>query len=174
MKKIVPSAAMALLLAGAFAVTSCSSAVEPEPGGASQAASIAESNKLLQLNDALKTQLGEQYSDSWIEDKQLHVAVTSQAAADTVTKAGAVPHLVTADAAALEAALQAVTAWRTALPQEQGAAIHSIMLNPKLGSVEISVAPEQLAAVKAAAEAEQPAGDVPLTFKDSPGLATPL
>ncbi len=155
-------------------MSACKPAEGPETPAASRSASAADTNRLLQLNDSLREKLGADYADSWIEGAQLHVAVTSESAAAVVTEAGAVAQLVTLDAAALEAALQAVMAWRATLPAELGNAIHKVTTNGRTGSVEVSVAPGQADAVKAAAELDKPTGDVPLTFKDSPGLATPL
>lgn len=173
-RRHVTAAVLAASMAGTLGMSACKPADGPETPASSQAASAADTNRLLQLNDSLREKLGADYADSWIEGAQLHVAVTTESAAAVVTKAGAVAKLVTVDAAALEAALQAVMAWRASLPAELGNAIHNVATNGRNGSVEVSVAPGQADAVKAAAESDKPAGDVPLTFKDSPGLATPL
>lgn len=173
-RRHVTAAVLAATMAGALGMSACKPADGPKSPSASQSVSAADTNRLLQLNDSLREKLGADYSDSWIEGGQLHVAVTSEAAAAAATEAGAVAQLVTRDAAALESALQAVMAWRASLPSELGNAIHKVTTNGRAGTVEISVAPDQADAVKAAAEADKPAGDVPLVFKDSPGLATPL
>ncbi|MDD0859823.1 hypothetical protein NHF46_23295 [Arthrobacter alpinus] len=100
--------------------------------------------------------------------------MTTEAAAATVKAAGAISHLVTLDAAQLETALQAVMAWRSSLPTEQGAAIHKVIPDGRTGTVTVYVAPEQLDTVAKSAAADKPAGDVPLLFKESTGLATAL
>lgn len=133
-----------------------------------------DTNALLLLNENLRATLGEAYSDSWIEDNKLHVAVTTQAAAATVSDAGAIPKIVMFDAAALEAALQGVAAWQAGLPQELGAAIHEIVPDGRTGTLTLFVAPAQLDAVAQAAAAAQPSGAVPLVIKASTGLATPF
>lgn len=173
-RRHLTAAVLAATLAGALGMSACTPAENPEAPDASQTASAADTNRLLQLNDSLREKLGADYSDSWIEGGQLHVAVTSESAAAVATEAGAVAQLVTQDAAALEAALQAVMAWRASLPAELGNAIHKVTTNGRAGIVEVSVAPNQADAVKAAAQADRPAGDVPLVFKDSSGLATAL
>ncbi len=133
-----------------------------------------QSTGLLMLNDTLKAKLGSAYSDSWIEGNRLHVAVTTQDAAKIVSDAGAIPKLVTFDAAQLEAALQAVVSWQASLPQQQAAAIHKILTDGRTGTVTIYVAAGQLGAVSAAAAKANPAGKVPLVVKESAGRPTPL
>lgn len=172
------SIVLAATMAGALGMSACKPAQDPETPASSQAASqpatVEETNNLLQLNDSLRTELGDAYSDSWIEGAQLHVAVTTESAAATVKAAGATAHLVTLDAAQLETALQAVMTWRSSLPADQGAAIHKVIPDGRTGTVTVFVAPDQLDAVAQAAAASKPAGDVPLLFKESAGLASPL
>lgn len=173
-RRQMTAAVLAVTLAGALGMSACKSVEGPKAPSPPQSANAADTNRLLQLNDSLREKLGADYADSWIEGAQLHVAVTSESAAAAVTEAGALAQLVTLDAAALETALQAVMAWRASLPAELRNAIHKVTTNGQTGSVDVSVAPAQMDAVKVAATAEKPAGAVPLTFKDSPGLATPL
>lgn len=176
------SIVLAATMAGALGMSACKPTQEPVAPGteqsasqsASKSATAEETNNLLQLNNSLRTELGDAYSDSWIEGAQLHVAVTSESAVTTVTDAGAISHLVTLDAAQLETALQAVMTWRGSLPSEQGAAIHKVIPDGRTGTVTVFVAPDQLDAVAQAAAASKPAGDVPLLFKESAGLASPL
>lgn len=173
---------LAVTMAGALGMSACKPTQDPETPAASQTASptntqpatVEETNNLLQLNDSLRTELGDAYSDSWIEGAQLHVAVTTESAAATVKAAGAIAHLVTLDAAQLETALQDVIAWRNSLPADQSAAIHKVIPDGRTGTVTVFVAPDQLDAVAQAAAASKPAGDVPLLFKESAGLASPL
>lgn len=165
---------LAASLAGGLGMSACAPADSPDKPESSHSTVVTESNHLLQLNDSLKAELGEAYSDAWIEDNQLNVAVTTEKAAATVKAAGAIPHIVTIDAAQLEAALQAIAAWQSTLPAGQGTAIHKIIPDGRTGSVTIFVAPDQLDAVSAAAAADKPAGEVPLIIKESAGLATPL
>lgn len=159
-------------------MSGCGQGLTPEPGTSSGSTSSrpsdAEVSALLRLNENLKTQLGGAYSDSWIEGATLHVAVTTEAAKKIVADAGAIPTLVTFDAAQLEAALASVAAWQATLPAEQSAAIHQIIPDGRTGTVTIYVAPLQLDAVAAAAAADKPAGAIPLVIKESAGLATPL
>ncbi len=155
-------------------MSACAPRQDPPSSPSNQPTSVTDTNALLLLNDSLRVKLGTAYSDSWIEDSKLHVAVTTESAAALVTEAGAVPKIVTIDAAALETALQAVSAWQATLPDGLGAAIHKIIPDGRTGTLTIFVAPEQLDAVSQAAATDKPAGSVPLVIKASTGLATPL
>ncbi|MHA7304429.1 hypothetical protein ACX80E_04160 [Arthrobacter sp. TMN-49] len=172
--KKMAAAVLAATMSGALGMSGCATPQDPASSSPAQSSSTAETSALLVLNDSLRTQLGDAYSDSWIEGNKLHVAVTTEAAAAIVTKAGAIPKLVTVDAGQLEAALAAVAAWQSKLPSEQATAIHKIIPDGKTGTVTIFVAPEQLDAVAEAAAADKPTGAVALIIKKSTGLATPF
>ncbi|WP_207345795.1 hypothetical protein [Arthrobacter sp. E3] len=172
--KALAPALLAAFLTGALGMSACAPGQDPQSPLASQSSSVADTNALLLLNESLRVKLGTAYSDSWIEDNKLHVAVTTEAAATLVTEAGAVPKIVTLDAGELEAALQAVSAWRATLPDGLGAAIHKLIPDGRTGTLTIFVAPDHLDAVAQAAAADKPAGSVPLVIKASTGLATPL
>lgn len=169
---------LAATLTGALGMSGCATPQDPgapssAPTTAAAAAGADDTTALLVLNDSLRAQLGDAYSDSWIENNSLHVAVTDESAAKLVSAAGAIPKLVTINAEQLEAALQAVSAWQAKLPVEQGAAIHKLIPDGNTSTLTIYVAPEQLDAVAQAAAQDKPAGDVPLVIKESMGLATP-
>ncbi|PYI66183.1 hypothetical protein CVV68_15440 [Arthrobacter livingstonensis] len=173
---------VAATMTGALGMSGCGqdqspgthSTSAPGPRSATTSPTAQQSTELLMLNDSLKAKLGSAYSDSWIEDKQLHVAVTTQDAAKVVSEAGAIPKLVDFDAAQLEAALRAVAAWQATLPQDQAAAIHRIITDGRSGTVTIYVTSEQINTVSAAAAKANPTGRIPLAIKESTGLATPL
>lgn len=178
------AAGLAAILTGALGMSGCATPEEasapspatpsettsPEPAPAPRAT---DTGALLLLNDSLRAQLGQAYSDSWIEDNSLHVAVTDESAAKIVSAAGAIPKLVTINAEQLEAVLQAVAAWQATLPAGQGSAIHKLIPDGNTSTLTIFVAPEQLDAVAQAAARDKPAGNVPLVIKESAGLATP-
>jgi len=159
--------------AGTVPSSSATSASATSTAGSGTTPGAAETNALLQLNDSLKTRLGAAYADAWIEGNKLHVAVTTKEAETIAANAGAVPALVTINAAELEKAVEAVAAWQTRLPVAQGAAIHRIIPDGRTGTVTIYVAPAQLAAVARAAAADKPTGSVPLLLKESTGIPTP-
>ncbi|MDO5752519.1 hypothetical protein [Arthrobacter sp.] len=172
--KVLASALLAASLTGALGMSACSPGQDSQSPSANQSTSATDTNALLLLNESLRAKLGTTYSDSWIEDNKLHVAVTTEAAATVVTEAGAVPKIVALDAAALESALQAVSAWQATLPDGLDAAIHKLIPDGRTGTLTIFVAPDHLDAVAQAAAADKPAGSVPLVIKASTGLATPL
>ncbi|SEE89621.1 hypothetical protein SAMN04489740_2986 [Arthrobacter alpinus] len=183
-RKKMAMVVLAATIAGALGMSGCATPEIPEASSSTQGTSPAETNEtqtspaetsvLLLLNDSLRDQLGNEYSDSWIEGNKLHVAVTTESAATIVTKAGAIPQVVAFDATALEAALQSVSAWQAKLPKDQAAAIHKIISDGRTGTLTLFVAPEQLDAVAQAAAADNPAGEVGLVIKESTGLATPF
>ncbi|MHA7268557.1 hypothetical protein [Arthrobacter sp. HLT1-20] len=172
--KAMAAVVLAATMSGALGMSGCGTPADPPRQAPAQTASDADTNALLVLNETLRAQLGDSYADSWIEGNKLHIAVTNQAAAKIVTSAGAVAKLVAVDAAALEAALQAVSAWRATLPVEQGTAIHSIIPDGRTGTLTISVAAGQLDAVTKAVSAAKPAGAIAVIVKVSAGLPTPL
>ncbi|MGA7204754.1 MAG: hypothetical protein WBX27_09010 [Specibacter sp.] len=167
---------LAAVMSGSLGMSGCASSTggATNSGTSSAQPQESESTALLLLNDSLKEKLGAAYSDAWIEGNKLHVAVTTKDAEKTVTDAGAVPLLVSINAAQLEATVQAISAWQARLPVALGAAIHQIIPDGRTGTVTIFVAPDQLDAVTKAAANDKPAGTVPLVIKESPGLATPL
>jgi hypothetical protein len=173
-KKLAAVALAAAMTAG-LGMSGCAS---PEggatPSGSTTQPAASDPATLLLLNDSLREELGSAYSDAWIEGNTLHVAVTTKEAEKTVTDAGAVPLLVNVNAAQLEAAVQAISAWQAKLPADQGAAIHQIIPDGRTGTVTIYVAAPQLDAVTAAAANDKPSGKVPLVIKVSTGLATAL
>lgn len=178
--KKMAAAMLAAALTGVLGMSGCAT---PQDAGSPSATtpattattvpSATDTSTLLLLNDSLRAQLGDAYSDSWIENNSLHVAVTDESAAGIVSAAGAVPKLVTINAEQLEAALQSVSAWQAQLPAGQGAAIHKLIPDGNTSTLTIFVAPDQLDAVAQAAAKDNPAGDVPLVIKESAGLATP-
>lgn len=172
--KKMAAAVLAATMTGVLGMSGCATPQDPKSSSSTQSSSPAETSALLLLNDSLRTQLGDAYADSWIEGAKLHVAVTTEAAAAIVTRAGAIPKLVTIDAAQLEAALQSVAAWQAKLPSGQATAIHKIIPDGRTGAITIFVDPTQLDAVAKAAAADKPAGKVELVIKESTGLATPL
>lgn len=172
--KKMAAVVLAATMTGVFGMSACASEKNPEASASAETTSASDSSALLLLNDTLRTKLGEAYADSWIEGNKLHVAVTTEAGATIVTGAGAVAKIVTFDGAQLEAALQAVSAWRSKLPAVQGAAIHNIVPDGGTGTLTIFVAADQIDAVAQSAAADKPAGEVPLIIKESAGLATPL
>ncbi|GAA4655561.1 hypothetical protein [Arthrobacter cryoconiti] len=159
--------------AGSTASNSATSPNSSQPQ-VSEQANDALTNDLLRLNDSLKISLGPAYSDAWIQDNELHVAVTTQEAEKAVKGAGAIPQLVDFNAEQLQGAVQAISTWQSQLPSLQGAAIHKIIPDGRSATVSIYVAPEQIDAVAAAAARDNPSGKIPLVIKESAGIATPL
>ncbi|MCQ9164830.1 MULTISPECIES: hypothetical protein [unclassified Arthrobacter] len=173
---------VAATMTGALAMAGCGQEQAPAgPGTSTTGPQSSEttpatrtSTELLALKDTLKSKLGSAYSDSWIEGGRLHVAVTTPEAEKTVAAAGAIPKLVTFNAAELESALKSVAAWQASLPPDQAAAIYKIIPDGRSGTVTIYVAAGQLEAISAAAAQARPAGKVPLAIRVSTGPATPL
>ena len=128
---------------------------------------------LLQLHTQLKTDLGSAYSDAWIENNQLHVAVTTPEAEAAVTEAGAVPSRAEFTTEQLLAAKDAFKAWlgTDAAPQVQ---LHWLGTSGRTGSITVRVPADQVQPLTDAVAAHQPAGDVKVIVEESGGLATPL
>ena len=154
----------------------------PEPTGHAAAtpsdpdpASLTEDQMtdLLQLHAQLKTDLGAAYSDAWIEDGQLHVAVTTPEAEAVVSGAGAIPAITQFSDQQLRDAADAFKAWlgTDAAPQVQ---LHWLETSGRAGSIIVRVPAEQVQPLTDALAEQQPTGDVAVIVEESSGPATPL
>lgn len=129
--------------------------------------------QLLQLHTQLKTDLGSAYSDAWIEDNQLHVAVTTPEAEAAVTEAGAVPYLAQFTADQLRDAVDAFKTWlgTDSAPKVQ---LHWLGTSGRTGSITVRVPADQVQPLTDAVATQQPTGAVKVIVEESSGLATPL
>ncbi len=175
---------VALTAVGAFGMSACgpaSSRSEESPavmitsGGSEtmQSQTPQDATRLLLLNDRLREELGDDYSQGWIESGELHVAVTTEEAADRAADAGAVPQIVQLNRHQLEQAVKSLAAWQAALEPELAVSIHRINSDGRTGEVTIAVAEGKVAAVEEALEKDNPTGSVPVVIVISDGLATP-
>ena len=128
---------------------------------------------LLQLHAQLKTDLGDEYSDAWIEDGQLHVAVTTPEAEAVVSGAGAIPAKTEFSDQQLREAADAFKAWlgTDAAPQVQ---LHWLATSGRTGSINVRVPAEQVQPLNDAVAQQQPTGAVKVIVEESSGPATPL
>lgn len=128
---------------------------------------------LLQLHTRLKTDLGSAYSDAWIENNQLHVAVTTPEAETAVTDAGAVPYPAQFSADQLKDAADAFKAWlgTDSAPRVQ---LHWLGTSGRTGSITVRVPADQVQPLTDAVAAQQPTGAVKVIVEESSGPATPL
>lgn len=129
--------------------------------------------QLLQLNETLKDTLGDQYSEAWIADNKLHVAVTDKAAEAVVAEAGAVAHLVKYSAAELDAAIGKIMAWQREQGGAVATAIHRYVPSGRNGSITLAVDPNQLETIKKGLAAADVTGGISLVFEESAGPASP-
>ncbi len=139
-----------------------------------QPESSGDATELLLLNDRLREELGGAYSQGWIESGQLHVAVTSEEAAQAVSDAGAEPRIVELNSEQLEKSVSSLTAWQGKLRPELATSIHRISFDGRTGTVTIAVAKDKIPAVEAALQRDNPTGNVPVEIVISGGLATPM
>jgi hypothetical protein len=128
---------------------------------------------LLLLHAQLKTDLGAEYSDAWIEDGQLHVAVTTTEAEAVVSVAGAIPAKTEFSDQQLREAADAFKAWlgTDAAPQVQ---LHWLATSGRTGSINVRVPAEQVQPLNDAVAQQQPTGAVKVIVEESSGPATPL
>jgi hypothetical protein len=128
---------------------------------------------LLLLHAQLKTDLGASYSDAWIEDGQLHVAVTTPEAEAVVSGAGAIPAKTEFSDQQLREAADAFKAWlgTDAAPQVQ---LHWLATSGRTGSINVRVPAEQVQPLNDAVAQQQPTGAVKVIVEESSGPATPL
>lgn len=128
---------------------------------------------LMLLHARLKTELGAVYSDAWIEDGQLYVAVTAPEAEATVYGAGAVPVHTAFSEQQLHDAAAAFKAWLAtdAAPPVQ---LHWLGTSGRTGSITVRVPADEIQALSEAVSQQRPAGDVDVIVEESGGPATPL
>lgn len=128
---------------------------------------------LLQLHARLKTELGTAYSDAWIEDNQLHVAVTTPEAEALVYGAGALPSRAEFTEQQLREAADAFKAWLAtdAAPSVQ---LHWLGTSGRTGSITVRVPAEQVQPLADAVAEQSPAGPVKIIVEESSGPATPF
>ncbi|GAA5225912.1 hypothetical protein [Paeniglutamicibacter antarcticus] len=166
--------AAALLLSACGTETGTPGASETTPSASvSVAPEQSEDAQLLQLNKSLKETLGDKYSEGWIADGKLHIAVTDKSSEATVTEAGAVAHLAKYSAAELDAAIGKIMAWQREQGGDLATAIHTYMPSGRDGSITLGVDPGQLEAIKKGLAADDVTGGVTVNFKESAGPASP-
>ncbi|MBV1778738.1 hypothetical protein KRR55_06380 [Paeniglutamicibacter sp. ABSL32-1] len=128
---------------------------------------------LLQLNETLKETLGEKYSEAWIAENKLHVAVTDKASEAIVTAAGAVAHLAEHSAAELEAAVGRIMAWQREQGGDIATAIHRYVPSGRDGSITLAVDAAHLGEIREGLAADDVTGGITLKFVESAGPASP-
>ncbi|GAA1343936.1 hypothetical protein [Arthrobacter roseus] len=186
MSRIKAAAVTALLtVAGTLAMTACAPASENSVDGppmittsgspaTMQSESSQDATELLLLNDRLREELGGAYSQGWIESGKLHVAVTTEEAAQVVSDAGAAPRIVELNSQQLEDSVSSLAAWQGKLKPELATSIHRISFDGRTGTVTIAVAKDKIPSVQAALQRDDPTGKVPVEIVISDGLATPM
>ena len=145
----------------------------PTPTQTSTSGADVDDSALLDANEQLAAQLGDEYVQGWIEDGKLHVAATSDAAVKAIEQAGAVGHLVDFSNAQLREGISQIMAWQAKQEPRLRSAIHAYTLNPRTGGLTLAVDPSQRQAVQDALAKDKPAGAIPLDFTDSSGPASP-
>lgn len=193
MKNLHKSHAPATKIAGLVAATAlllsaCGQAEQPassstKPGAVESTASTStpedtggalDQGAMLATNEQLAEELGDRYVQGWIEGDALHVSTNDEAAMQIIKDAGAIGHLVDFSAQELRDGISKIMKWQSS--QKDPAlrtSIHSYTLNPESGGLTLSVDPAQREAVETALAKDKPAGDIPLDFKTSGGIATP-
>lgn len=169
------AAVVALALTGCGQQQAAPQAPQAPPTATQTSTSGAEMDvsALLQTNEQLAAQLGDEYVQGWIEDGKLHVAATSDGAVKAIEQAGAVGHLVDFSNAQLREGISQIMAWQAKQEPRLRSAIHAYTLNPRTGGLTLAVDASQRQAVQDALAKDQPAGGIPLDFTDSSGPASP-
>lgn len=166
--------AVMLLLSACGTETGAPTATDPTPiTTISAEPNQSQDPDMLQLNESLKETLGEKYSEAWIADNRLHVAVTDKAAEEVVNDAGAVAHLAKYSAKDLEAAIGKIMAWQREQGGDVAAAIHRYVPSGRDGTITLAVDAAQLETIKSALAADNVAGGITLLFEKSAGPASP-
>jgi len=123
----------------------------------------------VETNMALKKALGAAYTDAWVADGLLHVAVTDTSFFEAIRATGAVPVQAAFSAAELQAALRLVQDTGTAA----GVALHKISSSGQTGITAFVPAGQVEQLRTALAGATLPA-NVPVAVAESTGVGTPL
>ena len=129
--------------------------------------------ELLLLHAQLKTELGAAYSDAWIEDGQLHVAVTTPEAEAVVYGAGAIPARTEFTEQQLREAADALRTW-LATDAAPSVELHWLGTSGRTGSITVRVPADQVQRLSDAVAEQNPAGAVKVIVEESSGPATPV
>lgn len=118
---------------------------------------------------ALRESLGPAYTDAWVVDGTLHVAVTDPSFFEAIRAAGAVPVQAAFSAAELQEAVRLVHDTGAAA----GTEFHSLSFSGQTG-ITAHVPADQVEHLRAALAAAALPGNVPVAVAVSSGVATPL
>ncbi|MCW4466246.1 hypothetical protein OK351_12130 [Glutamicibacter sp. MNS18] len=135
--------------------------------------STVDQEALLQIQDKLSAELGQSFVQGWIQDGQMHVATTDESSTGQIEAAGAVPTVVEFNAQQLREGIAQIMNWQAQQDDPIRTAIHGYELNGKEGGLILRVDPGHIDEVKALLDEAQPAGQIPLSFAPSTGIASP-
>ena len=173
------AAIAALALSGCGTQTGTTPSASQTQGGENQdtetqsSEAIMDQQALLKVQDNLSAQLGDSFVQSWIEDGKLHIATTDESATGQIEEAGAVPTVVQYNAQQLRDGIGQIMRWQSQLDDPLRMAIHGYELNGKAGGLTLRVDPGHIDEIQQLLEADKPAGDIPLDFAPSSGIASP-
>lgn len=174
-----PSALASTALMASLLLSGCGQEVDPgtressSPSSQSPSENTVDQNALLETNDKLSTELGDDYVQGWIKDGTLHVSTTNKSSLETIKAAGAVGHLVQFSNKELREAIGKIMTWQAKQGNPISTSIHAYSLNPETGGITLSVESNQIDAVRQLIESQKPIGDIPVDFKASGGIASP-
>ena len=166
------AAVSALFLTGCGQATDASGSKSVESNTEASETNV-DINELLAQRDDLAASLGDGFVQSWITDGKLNVSVTKDVDGSAAKSSGAVVHVVDYSAAQLREGITNIMKWQAELDDPLRTSIYGYSLNPSNGGLALSADPSHLEELKKKLQADKPAGDIPVEFREGTGLATP-
>lgn len=161
-----------LALSGCGSDSTPASPTESQPSTATPSEDSVNQEALLATNDELSASLGDAYVQGWIEDGELHVATTDGSKVAEIEAAGAVAKVVDFSAAQLREGINEIMRWQAGQDAEIRNSIHGYSISAKDGGLSLRVDPNHIEEVQSLLEKDKPAGDIPLSFTPSSGIAS--
>jgi len=128
---------------------------------------------LLDTNEKLSKELGEDYVQGWIKDGKLHVSTTNESKTSIIEDAGAIGHVVKFSNKELRAAIGKIMSWQSKQETPISSSIHAYSLNPETGGLTLSVDSNQIDALQTLIKTEKPIGEIPVDLEPSGGIGSP-
>lgn len=142
------------------------------PSQTNSSENVVDQNALLEANDRLSAELADDYVQGWIQDGRLNVSTTNAAQTKAIEAEGAVAHVVQFSAEQLREGISKITKWQSQQDDVIRNSIHGYTLDPSSGGLILSVDPTHQQDVEAKLAKDKPAGEIPLGYQNSGGIAT--
>ena len=164
---------ISLPMAAALTLAGCGTTQTPTTDTSpTQEASI-NATDVQETLSKISAELGEDFVQGWVADGKIHVSTTNAQAQETIEAAGAQAHVVKYSSEQVRQGITHIMQWQSQQDPDIAGAIHGYSLDPESGGITLSVEPSQRERIESSLTKDKPAGEIPLTFRDSSGISSP-